>query len=264
MAAGNYTTKNFQTSELKIYLNVPYSVKPNYNKIQYTADNRKSIDIGKSELTIHLDIAVPPNASSTSRRPLVIYIHGGGYYKQEKERLRDEAFTYAQAGYVAATINYRLTPNVGNAVRFLKSKASQYYIDTSRIILIGNSDGGALALMNAIGADELGLVSDHPSISAKVRTAISTGATLTKEPDQPKLTYNASDAPTLVLHNGGTDPITNAKWQDAVNTNNIIDNSGNICTLVKQPTSSHTVNLGVDATYWDDHVLPFIQNHADL
>jgi acetyl esterase/lipase len=282
LAANTYTTKSFTTSQLKISLNVPYSTKPNYNKIQYTADNRKSIDVGKSTLTIHLDIAVPPDASSSSKRPLVIYIHGGGYYKQEKERVRDEAFTYAQAGYIAATINYRLTPNnkssktlrqmairhaledVGNAVRFLKSKASQYHIDASRIVLIGNSDGGALALMNAVGADELGLTSDYPSFTAKVKTAISTGATLTKEPDQPKLTYNSTDAPALVLHNSQTDPITNAKWQDAVNTNDKIDNSGNTCTLVKQPSNTHTVNLGVDGQYWDNNVFPFLQQHLQL
>lgn len=281
IAATNYTTQNYETSDLKISLNVPFSVKPNYNKIQYSASNRKSYDVGKTQLTMHLDIAVPPNASSSSRRPLVIYIHGGGYYKGEKEKYRDAAFSYAQAGYVAATINYRLTPNnkssktlrtmairhaledVMNAVRFLKSKASQYYIDTNRIVLVGASDGGGLALMNAVGADELGLTSDHPNISAKTRASIATGGLLTKEPDQPALTYNGSDAPTLLLHNSQTDPITNAKWQDAVNTANKINNSGNECKLVKQPSNTHTVDLSVDGEYWDD-VLPFLQEHLDL
>jgi acetyl esterase/lipase len=276
VAAENSVSRDYTTSQLKISLNVPYSVRPNYNRIQYTADNRKSIDVGSQNLTIHLDIAVPPNATPSSKRPLVLYIHGGGYSKGEKEKYRDEAFTYAQAGYVAATINYRLTPNnksnktlrtmairhaledVMNAIRFLKSKASQYNIDASRIVTIGASDGGGLALMNAVGADELGLASDYPSLTAKARAVISTGGTLTKEPDQPVLTYNATDAPALVLHNGQTDPITAAKWQDAVNTANKIKNSGNTCGLVKQPSNTHTVNLSVGGEYWDE-VLPFLQ-----
>lgn len=271
-------TQNYATSDLKISLNVPYSTRPNYNKVQYSADNRKSIDVGSSNLTMHLDIAVPPNATSSSPRPLIMYIHGGGYYKGEKEKYREAAFSYAKAGYVAATINYRLTPNnksskalrtmairhaledVMNAVRFLKSKASQYHIDKSRIVLIGASDGGGLALMNAVGADELGLASDHPSQTAKVQGAISTGGTLTKEPDQPKLTYNSTDAPALVLHNGQTDPITGAKWQDAVNTANKINGSGNDCTLVKQPSDTHTVDLSVNSDYWDN-VQPFLQQN---
>ena len=249
--SNSYVTKNYQTSELKISLNVPYSVRPNYNKIQYTSDSRKGTEVGSSTLTIHLDIAVPPNATSSSKRPLVVYIHGGGYSKGEKEKYRTEAWTYAQAGYVAATINYRLTPNnksskalrtmairhaledVMNAIRFLKSKASTYNIDVSRIVTIGLSDGGHLSLMNSVAADELGLTSDHSNLTAKVRAAISSGGVLTKEPDQPVLTYNATDAPVLLLHNSGTDPITNAKWQDAVNTANKIKNSGNKCTLVK-------------------------------
>jgi acetyl esterase/lipase len=281
IATTDYITKNYESSELKISLNVPYSVRPNYNRIQYTASNRKDIDVGSQNITIHMDIAVPPNATSSSRRPLIIYIHGGGYYKGEKEKYRDAAFSYAQAGYVAATINYRLTPDnksskslrtmairhaaedVMNAIRFLKSKASQYHIDTERIVAIGASDGGALALMNAIGADELGLTSDHPSLSAKTSAAISTGGTLTKEPDQPALNYNGTDAPALLLHNGQTDPITNAKWQDAVNTANKINGSGNSCTLVKQPTDTHTVDLSVDGEYWND-VHAFLQKHLDL
>lgn len=271
-------TQNYQVSQLRISLDVPYSVRPSYNKIQYTAANRKDIEAGLSQLTIHLDIAVPPNASSSSRRPLVIYVHGGGYSKGEKEKYRDEAFTYAQAGYVAATINYRLTPNnksskalrtmaishaledVMNAVRFLKSKSAQYYIDKSKVIIIGASDGGGLALMNAVGADELGLTSDHPSETAKVMAAISTGGTLTKEPDQPKLTYHSTDAPALVLHNEKKDPITAAVWQDAVNTANKIKNSGNSCVLVKQPSNTHTVDLSVDGEYWED-IRSFLEDY---
>jgi dienelactone hydrolase len=282
MAADNlYITKSYESSELKISLDVPYSVRPNYKGIQYTASNRKEIEAGLQTLTIHLDIAVPPNATSNTRRPLILYIHGGGFYKGKKENHRDEAFSYAQAGYVAATINYRLTANnksseslrtlaishavedAMNAIRFLKSKASQYHIDASRIAVIGASDGGGIALMNAIGADELGLKSDHPTFSAIAHATISTGATLTKEPDQPSLDYDATDSPALLLHNRASDPITAATWQDAVNTQTLINSSGNKCTLVKQPENTHTENLSVGGKYWND-VLPFLQKHLRL
>ncbi|MFD2450824.1 alpha/beta hydrolase fold domain-containing protein [Ideonella paludis] len=99
---------------------------------------------------------------------MVIFIHGGGFVAGSKEDNRGKALSYAQAGYVAATINYRLTPNnevdaatrlramtqaaedTANAVRYLKANAATYFIDTTRMATFGGSAGGALSLTNAI------------------------------------------------------------------------------------------------------------------
>src|SRR6185312_4667320 len=42
-------------------------------------------------------------------RPTVIFIHGGGWFNGTRELYSDEAVIFAQDGYTAFTISYRLT-----------------------------------------------------------------------------------------------------------------------------------------------------------
>jgi len=84
----------------------------------------------------------------------------------------NEAYTYSRAGYICATLNYRLThkgsspppeleifaiqcalEDIQNAIRFLKKNADTYFIDTTRIVTFGGSAGGGLSLLNAVEFD---------------------------------------------------------------------------------------------------------------
>ena len=58
--SGIYITEQFEESDLLLATDVPYSIRNNYEGIQYTAGNRKTLETGLDELPIHLDIAVPP------------------------------------------------------------------------------------------------------------------------------------------------------------------------------------------------------------
>lgn len=269
---GIYITQQFTDSDLSISRNIPYSVRSNYAGIQYTSINRKNLESGLEQLTMHLDIAVPPNASPTTLQPLIVYIHGGGFSGGNKEDFYDDALSYAKAGYVAATINYRLTPenqssktlrtmavnhaveDAMNAIRFLKKQSSTYHIDTTRIAVIGSSAGGGITLTTAIAADELELISDYTNHYADIAAAVSTGATLTGDSlvDTSVLRFDITDSPVLLLHNGVTDPVTGATWDNALSTKDLIDNSGNHCTIIKQPSNTHTVNLSLGGKYWPE------------
>jgi len=100
-------------------------------------------------------------------RPLIIWLHGGGFKFGTKKSggLPVWSKTFARRGYVCATINYRLSKkhplrhfpdllqgcadaveDVHEAVQFFKQHYQQFRIDTSRIILGGNSAGGMIAL----------------------------------------------------------------------------------------------------------------------
>ena len=269
--SGIYITEQFEESELLLMKDIAYSIRNNYDGMQYTAANRKELEKDLDRLIMHLDIAIPPNALASRPQPLIVYIHGGGFSGGSKEDTYDRTLGYAKAGYVTATINYRLTPgnqstetlrtmavshaveDAMNAIRYLKENATEYHIDVTRIAVIGSSAGGGIALTNAVGADELEFQSDYTSQNAKVHATISTGATLTGDSliDKSALVFDVNDCPTLLFHNNAEDPVTGATWQNAVDTEKLFDDSGNSCVLVGQPADTHTVSLALSGQYWN-------------
>ncbi len=104
---------------------------------------------------ILLNIARPANLPG--KRPLVLWIHGGGWAGGSRNGLQHMAETCAAFGYVSATTDYRLTTgghrfptqlqDVAAALAYLKKHADQFGIDTSRIIVGGDSAGGHLSLL---------------------------------------------------------------------------------------------------------------------
>ena len=49
---GFYITEQFEDTDLLVSFNIPYSIRENYDGIQYTAGNRKDIEAGLEELTL--------------------------------------------------------------------------------------------------------------------------------------------------------------------------------------------------------------------
>ncbi|MEP6728166.1 MAG: alpha/beta hydrolase [Bacteroidota bacterium] len=106
-------------------------------------------------------------ADSTPSRPLIIWLHGGGFKfgKKKSGGLPLWSKTFARRGYTCAAINYRLSKkhplknfadlvegcadaieDVNEAIQYFKKHCAIFKIDTSRIILGGNSAGGMIAL----------------------------------------------------------------------------------------------------------------------
>lgn len=264
----------FNTVQVREYADVAFSVRTNQDGTQYTSDRRRAQELGQNKLTLLMDVWVPPSATPTTPMPAVIFVHGGGYSSGGKEDRTDDAVGYARAGFVTASINYRLTPNntdsaeqrtaaiiqasedLMNAVRHLKANASNYHIDTSRIALVGTSAGGGLALVGAIEGDPDVLdstSSDYPGVSSHVAASISTGATLIDPmfDSDPLLHYDRNDAPVLLFHTTPQDQTTGATWDgNVVPTKQRIDASGNSCTTIPTPDAPHTVPLGLDSKWW--------------
>ncbi|MBP7142935.1 MAG: alpha/beta hydrolase [Opitutaceae bacterium] len=138
----------------------------------------------KEKLDIYLpaDVAVAKVPDNT--RPAVVWIHGGGWINGTKSENRAKEFciTLAEAGFVAASIDYRLGKGAWpqnlydckNAVRFLRVNATRYGIDPARIAVAGGSAGGHLALMVGLTADqpELEPSVPYPGVSSSVRCVI--------------------------------------------------------------------------------------------
>ena len=95
--------------------------------------------------------------------PLIIFVHGGGWKRGDKDNAtgQHKAVHYPGAGYAFASINYRLVPDatveqqaadVAGAVRALTDRAGALGIDRRRIVLMGHSAGAHLVAL--VGTDE--------------------------------------------------------------------------------------------------------------
>jgi acetyl esterase/lipase len=111
-----------------------------------------------------LDLALPKDRRSA--RPAIVVIHGGGWIEGDKSSfstadgpMPGSIREFARRGFVAATINYRLSREATYpagledcrlAVRWLRDHAAEYGIDSKRMGAYGNSAGGHLALLLAL------------------------------------------------------------------------------------------------------------------
>ncbi len=99
-----------------------------------------------------LDLYLPPSGSP--RRPLLIWIHGGGWESGSKDVCPIKSLV--SYGYVGASIGYRLSQQAiypaqiedsKAAIRWLRTHAQEYCIDPTRIGVGGESAGGHLAAL---------------------------------------------------------------------------------------------------------------------
>ena len=124
-----------------------------------------------------MSIILPKNRfNETSRRPLLVWLCGGGFSIMDKDVWIPELMYFAQHGYTVASVEYR-TNNDGfypapvvdikAAIRYLRAHAEEYFIDPDRVVLGGESAGGCLSLLAAasdgISAFEQGDYLDQPS-----------------------------------------------------------------------------------------------------
>jgi acetyl esterase/lipase len=284
-AAAYFESAVYAAGQLDSHTDVEFSRRPNAGGTQFTSDARRNAELGSDQLSLRMDVWVPPNATAATPMPLVVFVHGGGYNSGGKEDRRDDAIGYARAGFVTASVNYRLTPNntdsperrqtaivqaaedVMNAVRFLKTQASVYHVDTSRVAIVGTSAGGGLALIDAVEPDTLaGTTTDHPGTSARVQAVVSTGATLVDPlfDSMALLGFDRGDAPVLMFHARPTDGTTGATWTGNVQpTCDAINAAGDSCTAIATPDGGHTVPMGLDGKWWPT-IQPFLWQRLTL
>lgn len=98
---------------------------------------------------------------ATPGSPLVIYVHGGGWKRGDKELSAGEkSVHYVQQGYAFASLGYRLVPNckvedqaqdVADAIAYLIKNAEKLGFDGKRVALMGHSAGAHLVAL--VGTD---------------------------------------------------------------------------------------------------------------
>lgn len=133
---------------------------------------------------LRLNIVRPLDASA-SPRPVVIWIHGGGW----REGRHTDGLEWwccpamASAGFVAASIEYRLTEearfpaqihDVKAAIRWARVNAARFGGDPDRIGLWGHSAGGHLAALAGLTGDRPELEGDlgPAGVSSRVQAVV--------------------------------------------------------------------------------------------
>ncbi|MEM8921364.1 MAG: alpha/beta hydrolase, partial [Pseudomonadota bacterium] len=116
--------------------------------------------------------------------PAVVLIHGGAFKMGSKEMDYGHARALLDNGYVAISINYRLSGEAvfpaavhdsKAAIRFIRANAEAYKIDANNIGAWGASAGGNLTAMMATSSGDAfaeGEVGDYLDTSAGVDAAI--------------------------------------------------------------------------------------------
>jgi len=176
---------------------------------------------------LRLELHTPAVAG---RRPLVVYLPGGGFVVAPRTMARRERAFIAAAGYVVASVEYRTirqraTLNEGlsdirAAIAYLVGHADDYGIDPDAIALWGESAGGYLAsqagltdprvraVVDQFGASDLARIAD--GFDPRMQAALA-------DPRHPIRRYRATevnpidnvrpDAPAFLLLHGDDDRI---------------------------------------------------------
>jgi acetyl esterase/lipase len=107
-----------------------------------------------------LDIYLPPNTGKQT--PVVINIHGGGWNHGTKES-QTGFNTFFKMGFAVVNIEYRLTPQATApaavedarcALIYVIKNAKALNIDVNKVVVMGGSAGGHLALMAGLLAND--------------------------------------------------------------------------------------------------------------
>lgn len=106
-----------------------------------------------------LDVYRPAGTEPGEQRPVVLYVHGGGFRILSKESHWVFGLAYARRGYVVFNVDYRLAPqhrypaalcDVLRAYRWVVANAERWGADPSRLVLAGESAGANLVTAAAV------------------------------------------------------------------------------------------------------------------
>ena len=124
-----------------------------------------------------IDFYAAPGAGP---RPLLVYIHGGGWRGGDKAREPEAFLPYIERGVSYAALNYRLTDtailpapvhDAARALQYIRSRAGEWNIDGGRVALSGGSAGACTSMWLLYHEDLADPGSDDPVARESTRVA---------------------------------------------------------------------------------------------
>lgn len=183
-------------------------------------------DITYSKAGQKLDLCRP---SSNVRKTAIILIHGGGFSQGNRGQMAGYCKLFAQGGFTSATVSYRLTSqghafpaavqDVATAVAWMRQGAGVLGIDPAKIVLMGYSAGGTLALNVGLGENSgiagiidaagvtdfaaLRATTPHERLRQDIDTYLGGASTKAASP----ISHVTQDDPPVYLFHGKNDPL---------------------------------------------------------
>ena len=154
---------------LPFAINVVHSAeesKPTHADLPYGPHEMNVLDLYKAE--------------GDGPRPLLVYIHGGGWTGGDKKQAPARFQPYLDKGISYAAVNYRLTGeaalpgpvhDAARAIQFIRSKAGEWNVDTNRIALTGGSAGACTSMWILLHDDLADPNSPDPVLRQSTRVA---------------------------------------------------------------------------------------------
>ena len=134
-------------------------------------------------VALYLDIYYPPNYREGATWPIAIFFHGGGWISGSKDGPDRLVKVMQDAGFLTATVNYRLAPDyyfpafikdAKCAVRYMRANAAKYHADPDKIGVYGISAGGHIAaLLGTSGNNHVFESKEWSHVSDEVQVAVS-------------------------------------------------------------------------------------------
>lgn len=105
----------------------------------------------KDGMDLHLNIIVPALEKDRAIYPLIMWVQGSAFHKQNVNEHLADMIEVAKNGFVVAMVEYRYAPkwafpvqvrDLNTATRYMLNHANTYHIDPKKYIAWGDSSGG--------------------------------------------------------------------------------------------------------------------------
>ncbi len=137
---------------------------PSENEVNLlTTEQYKSIDNVDKDL---LSLDIYHTSNTTEKKPIVVWVHGGGWSIGDKaNKVQDKVQLFQAQGWLLVSVNYRLSPfpyqlnnpnrvkypdhnqDVADALKWIYDNISQYGGDQRKMVLLGHSAGAHLVAL---------------------------------------------------------------------------------------------------------------------
>lgn len=108
---------------------------------------------------LKMSVICPKVTPRHEKMPVIVWLCGGGFFRMDRDIWLPQLADLARRGFIIASPEYRTSNEVGYpgplqdvkaSIRYLRANAEKYCIDDNRVYIMGESAGGAYAMLCSV------------------------------------------------------------------------------------------------------------------